>query len=268
MVHPWTGADPELSVTCHSKMNKRVVVEIDGEEDVSAVKRVDVEGAQVRVQAEHKGDAQTQLRSVLAALKPLSSTATFPAKCLQVARAEIAAILDAPFNVRKTLVLRAESGDGRTLGLILLLAAACATDGLSALQDERSTFDDALTIKTRNWISWAKRVRRSSLLLTKHSLSSWSAIRPSLFTDAEVHDEVETVVVENEGEMDTTTGSVVFECFQEHSDAVSIHSLDNDDLTCDCCGIFWVQCRLKFYRCQLCGLDLCALCEERRVNFK
>jgi hypothetical protein len=262
MVHPWTGADPELSVTCHSKMSKRVVVEIDGEEDVSAVKRVDV-GAQVRVGAKDKSDGQTLLRSVLSRLKSLSSTANFPVKCLEAARSDIAAILDSPFNNRKTLLIRAETADGRTLGLILLLAASCATDGLSALQEERSTFDGKLAIKTRNWLSWAKRVRRTSVLLAKHSLSSWSTIRASLFTD----DEVQTIV-EHDADLDTTTGSVVFECFQEHSDAVSIHSLDNDDLVCDCCGIWWVHCRLWFYRCQLCGIELCATCEDRRINFK
>jgi hypothetical protein len=117
-------------------------------------------------------DAQEQEQDGAQAPGATASTATFPVKCLQIARAEIAAILDAPFKARKTLMLRAESADGRTQGLILLLAASCASDGLSALQDERSTFDGTLTIKTRNWLSWAERARRSSLLLTKHSLSS------------------------------------------------------------------------------------------------
>lgn len=244
-----------------ANMNKRAVVEIIDEDD-SAVKRVDVKGAQVRVQAEDKGEAQTLLRSVLAALKPLSSTATFPAKCLQIARSEIATILDAPLNARKTLMLRAETADGRTLGLVLLLAAACASDGLAALQTDRAAFDDERTRPTRSWLSWAKRVRRSSSLLSKHSLVNWTTIRAALFNE----DEVQTIVEHDD--VQTTTGSVVFECFQEHDDAVSIHTLGDDDLVCDCCGVAWTNCDRQFYRCQECSLELCACCEERRINFK
>ncbi len=42
----------------------------------------------------------------------------------------------------------------------------------------------------------------------------------------------------------------------------------DDYLTCDCCDIAWTKCRLQFYRCQKCSMELCAECEERRVNFK
>ena len=242
-------------------MNKRAVVEIT-EEDDCAVKRVHVEGAQVRVHATTKGEGQTLLRSVLAALKPLSRTATFPYRCLEVARSEIATILDSPSNARRTMLMRAETADGRTLSLVLLLAASCATDGLSALQDERAEFDDSRTRHTRSWLSWAKRVRRSSALLTKHSLASWSSIRPALFQDK---DDVQPI---EDDEMETTTTSVVFECWQEHGDAVSIHTLSDADLTCDCCGISWTKCDRQFYRCQECGLELCGCCEGRRINFK
>ena len=243
------------------KMSKRGLVEIIDEDD-GAVKRVDVKCAQVRVQATNKGEAHTLLRSALAALKPLSSTATFPAKCLQIARSEIAAILDAPFNARKALIMRAETADGRTLGLVLLLAAACATDGLSALQDERAEFDDSRTRHTRSWLSWAKRVRRSSALLTKHSLASWRSIRPALFQDKDCVQALE------HDDMLTATGAIVFECFQEHGEADSIHTLSDADLTCDCCGVFVTKCDRQFYRCQECGLELCGSCEERRINFK
>lgn len=242
-------------------MSKRAVVEIT-EQDDSAVKRVDVKGAQVRVHATTKGEAQTLLRAVLAALKSLSMTATFPYRCLEIARSEIATILDSPSNVRRTMLMRAETADGRTLSLVLLLAASCATDGLSALQDERAEFDDSRTRKTRSWLSWAKRVRRSSGLLTKHSLASWSSIRPALFQDK---DDVQPI---EDDEMETTTGSVVFECWQEHGDAVSIHTLSDADLTCDCCGVFVTKCDRQFYRCQECGLELCGCCEGRRINFK
>lgn len=241
-------------------MSKRAVVEIT-EQDDSAVKRVDVKGAQVRVHATTKGEAQTLLRAVLAALKSLSMTATFPYRCLEIARSEIATILDSPSNVRRTMLMRAETADGRTLSLVLLLAASCATDGLSALQDERAEFDDSRTRKTRSWLSWAKRVRRSSGLLTKHSLASWSSIRPALFQDK---DDVQPI---EDDEMETTTGSVVFECWQEHGDAVSIHTLADDDF-CDGCTIAATMCDRQFYRCKECGLELCAICEDRRINFK
>jgi hypothetical protein len=55
---------------------------------------------------------------------------------------------------------------------------------------------------------------------------------------------------------------------QDHEDAVSIATLDDDYLTCDCCDIASTKCRLQFYRCQKCSMELCAECEERRVNFK
>ena len=258
MVHG--KADPELQSNLPTKMSKRAVVEIT-EQDDSAVKRVDVKGAQVRVHATTKGEAQTLLRAVLAALKSLSMTATFPYRCLEIARSEIATILDSPSNVRRTMLMRAETADGRTLSLVLLLAASCATDGLSALQDERAEFDDSRTRKTRSWLSWAKRVRRSSGLLTKHSLASWSSIRPALFQDK---DDVQPI---EDDEMETTTGSVVFECWQEHGDAVSIHTLADDDF-CDGCTIAATMCDRQFYRCKECGLELCAICEDRRINFK
>jgi hypothetical protein len=252
----------------------------DAEENSSAgpghvVKRVDVSGAQVRGAQVRttKGEAQTLLRSILAALKPLSGTAAFPFTCLEIARSQIAPILDSPFNTRGTMLIRAETGDGRTLGLVLLLAAACATDGLSAIQAERQEFDFGRTRKTRTWLSWAKRVRRHSHLLTKHRLTSWSGIRHALFQDdkdTEVQPIEEDEDERSSSEMQTQTGSVVFECFQDHGDAVSIHTLalDNDDLVCHCCGIAWTDCDRRFYDCPNCRLYLCACCEERRINFK
>jgi hypothetical protein len=243
-----------------ANMNKRALVEII-EEDDCAVKRVHVEGAQVRVHATTKGEAQTLLRAVLVALKPLSTTAAFPYRCLEIARSEIAEILDSPFNARRTLLLRAETADGRTLGLVLLLAAACASDGLSAIQADRASFDDSRTRPTQSWLSWGKRVRRSSCLLTKHRVTSWSSIRPALFNK----DGVQTL---EHDDMESTTGSIVFDCWQEHGDADSIHTLSDADLACDCCGVAWTNCDQQFYRCQECGLEMCGCCESRRINFK
>jgi hypothetical protein len=74
-----------------------------------------------------------------------------------------------------------------------------------------------------------------------------------------VHDEVQTVVVENDDEMGTTTGSAVFECFEDHPDGVTIHSLDIAVVSSGS------NARLS---CQVCGLELLCACCERRVNFK
>jgi hypothetical protein len=59
----------------------------------------------------------------------------------------------------------------------------------------------------------------------------------------------------------------VVRCFQDHEDAVSIATLTDDYLTCDCCGVAWTKCNLQFYRCMSCSIELCAECEGRRVNF-
>ena len=159
------------------------------------------------------------------------------------------------YNSNDTLLLRAETGPGRNLGLVLLLAAAAVgVGGLAALKAERAEFDDSRTARTRNWIGWAKRVRRTSPILAGLSAARWSSVRATLF---QVTDDV--------SEPDPSDD--VIRCFQDH-DAVSIATLEDDYLTCDCCDIAWTKCRLQFYRCQKCSMELCAECEERRVNFK
>ena len=169
---------------------------------------------------------------------------------------EVAPLLDGPYNSNDTLLLRAETGPGRNLGLVLLLAAAAVgVGGLAALKAERAEFDDSRTTPTRNWIGWAKRVRRTSPLLAGRSAARWSTMRAAIF---QATDDV--------SEPDPSDD--VVRCFQDHEDAVSIATLDDDYLTCDCCDIAWTKCRLQFYRCQKCSMELCAECEERRVNFK
>jgi hypothetical protein len=218
-----------------------------------AAKRVVVDGVRGGSSrtAENRTVAQELLRGVLAGLLVHKTAADFPLKCVATVLREVAPLLDGPYNSNDTLLLRAETGAGRNLGLVLLLAAATvAGGGLDALKAERAKFDDSRTARTRNWIGWAKRVRRTSPLLAGLSTGHWSTVRAAIFT--EPGDPSDDVV----------------RCFQDHEDAVSIATLDDDYLTCDCCDIASTKCRLQFYRCQKCSMELCAECEERRVNFK
>ena len=216
-----------------------------------AAKRVVVDGVR-----DGRTVAQELLRGVLAGLLVHKTAADFPLKCVATVLSEVAPLLDGTYNSNDTLLLRAETGPGRNLGLVLLLAAAAVgVGGLAALKAERAEFDDSRTTRTRNWIGWAKRVRRTSPLLAGLSAARWSSVRATLF---QVTDDV--------SEPDPSDD--VVRCFQDHEDAVSIATLDDDYLTCDCCDIAWTKCRLQFYRCQKCSMELCAECEERRVNFK
>ncbi len=194
-------------------------------------------------------------------------------------------MLDGPYNSNDTLMLRAETGPGRNLIYVLLLAAAAvASGGLAALKDERAEFDDSRTTRTRNWIGWAKRVRRTSPLLEILSAARWSTVRAAIFqasvsdpgdaeTDERKRDEYEPSdhgSAEHEpgdGESRADSSDNVVRCFQNHDDAISIATLDDDYLTCDCCGVAWTKCSLVFYRCQKFSMGLCAECEERRVNY-
>ena len=248
-----------------------------------AAKRVVVDGVR-----DGRSCAQELLRGVLAGLLVHKTAADFPLKCVATVLSEVAPLLDGPYNSNDTLLLRAETGAGRNLGLVLLLAAATvAGGGLAALKAERAKFDDSRTARTRNWIGWAKRVRRTSPLLAGLSAARWSAVRATLFRvnepdehepDEHEADEYEPaeqpaehVSAEHESaehESRADPSDDVVRCFQDHGDAVSIATLDDDYLTCDCCDIAWTKCRLQFYRCQKCSMELCAECEERRVNFK
>jgi len=224
-----------------------------------AAKRVVVDGVRGGSSrtAENRTVAQELLRGVLAGLLVHKTAADFPLKCVATVLREVAPLLDGPYNSNDTLLLRAETGPGRNLGLVLLLAAAAVgVGGLAALKAERAEFDHSRTTRTRNWMGWAKRVRRTSPLLAGLSAARWSTMRAAIF---QATDDV--------SEPDDPSDDVV-RCFQDHEDAVSIATLDDDYLTCDCCDIAWTKCRLQFYRCQKCSMELCAECEERRVNYK
>ena len=223
-----------------------------------AAKRVVVDGVRDGSSrtAGNRTVAQELLRGVLTGLMLHKTAADFPLKCVATVLSEVAPLLDGTYNSNDTLLLRAETGPGRNLGLVLLLAAAAVgVGGLAALKAERAEFDDSRTTRTRNWIGWAKRVRRASPLLAGLSTARWSSVRATLF---QVTDDV--------SEPDPSDD--VVRCFQDHEDAVSIATLDDDYLTSDCCDIAWTKCRLQFYRCHKCSMELCAECEERRINFK
>ena len=226
-----------------------------------AAKRVHGEGGHADLDvggpAENRTAAQELLRGVLAGLLVHKTAADFPLKCVTTVLSEVAPLLDGPYNSNDTLLLRAETGPGRNLGLVLLLAAAAVgVGGLAALKAERAAFDDSRTTRTRNWIGWAKRVRRTSPILAGLSAVHWSTVRAAIF---HVTDDVSETADPSDD---------VVNCFQLHGDAVSIATLDDDDLTCDCCGVAWTKCSFVFYRCQKCSMELCAECEERRVNYK
>ena len=255
-----------------------------------AAKRVVVDGVRDgRSCTAERTVAQELLRGVLAGLLVHKTAADFPLKCVATVLSEVAPLLDGPYNSNDTVMLRAETGPGRNLTYVLLLAAAAvASGGLAALKAERAEFDDSRTTPTRNWIGWAKRVRRTSPLLAGLSAARWSAVRATLFRvnepdehepdehEADEYEPAEHVSAEHvsaehesdEHESRADPSDDVVRCFQDHGDAVSIATLDDDYLTCDCCDIAWTKCRLQFYRCQKCSMELCAECEERRVNFK
>jgi hypothetical protein len=153
-------------------------------ETCPAAKRVvvdDVRDGSSRT-AEYRTVAQERLRGVLAVLLLHKTAADFPLKCVATVLSEVAPLLDGPYNSNDTLLLRAETGPGRNLGCVLLLAAAAlGAGGLAALQAERAEFDASRTTRTRNWIGWAKRVRRTSPFLARLSAARWSCVRATLF---------------------------------------------------------------------------------------
>jgi hypothetical protein len=228
-----------------------------------AAKRVVVDGVGggSSLTAENRTVAQELLRGVLAGLLVHKTAADFPLKCVATVLSEVAPLLDGPYNSNDSLLLRAETGPGRNLGLVLLLAAATvAGGGLDALKAERAAFDDSLTLRTRNWVGWAKRVRRTSPLLAGLSAGRWSTVRAAILQatdgvsergDAETdeYEPAEHVSAEHvwsaehepcDDESRADPSADVVRCFQDHGDAVSIATLD---LTCDCCDIAWTKCR-------------------------
>lgn len=189
------------------------------------------------------------LKGVLTKLLVWKTEKDFPLKCAVAVIDEVRPILDGVENKRDTLMLRAETGSGKNLAAVLLLAAAVMNHGMHALLMERAAFDETRTARTRNWIGWVKRVRRTSPLFSCFSVNHWSSIRSIIIVGAP--DISETVV----------------SCFKDHNDVMSISTLDDDDLSCDCCGVSWIKCRYQFYRCKDCDIDVCANCEDRRINF-
>jgi hypothetical protein len=197
------------------------------------------------------GAAQQILRGSLASLLVYKSDVNFPMRCLQVVRDEIAPILSSGVNTRDSLLIRVESGDGRNLSMILLLAAAVATSGFSVLQADRNAYDSVRTQSTRNWISFCKKGRKTCTSLCGLSTTKWSSIRQAF----------------QEEDAMTDLDDAIVACFQQHDDATSITDLDNLG-SCAVCDITYENAQCDFFECAQCDLLFCVECESRRINWK
>jgi hypothetical protein len=158
-------------------------------------------------------------------------------------RAEIAPLLNSPLNTRDMLVLRQETGPGRNLALVLLLAAACATKGLTALQADRSDYDMSRVVGSKNWLSYAKVTKKT--VFSRFNVNRWSNVKEHFGNEQPVSDSDEY----SDSEAAELDESIV-KCFQEH-EVMSITTLDGVDFDlCDGCGATYSQCGQRFYRCE------------------
>jgi len=181
----------------------------------------------------------------------------FPAVCLETVRKSIAPLID-EYATRDTILLPQQDASGKSLNCILLLAAACAIEGLEALTQSRKQFDDGRRFATRNWVSWTRAARKVSPCLRSLQASRWSKTRCYFASPA-------SAATKDEAELLDLDDAIVA-CFTNH-EVESLPDLDAFDECYICHGDF-DDLDLAFYRCHPCGIDLCACCEERRVNFK
>jgi hypothetical protein len=226
-----------------------------------SVKRQELKGCQAartnvdempdKVEELSRGSAQLLLRGALAKLLVYKSEINFPMQCLETVRTEIVPILSNKANARDSLMLRVETGDGRNLSMILLLAAAVATYGFSVLQADRNAYDSVRTQSTRNWISFCKKGRKTCTSLCGLSTTKWSSIRQAF----------------QEEDAMTDLDDAIVACFQQHDDAASITDLDNLG-SCAVCDITYENAQCDFFECAQCDLLFCVECESRRINWK
>jgi hypothetical protein len=208
-----------------------------------------------------KGALAQLLRGAVAKLVVDRHEPTFPLHCVRTVRREIAPMLDSDHNIRDSIILRRDTGPGRSLALILMLAAACATVGMGTLRAERAQYDLTRLIASRNWLSYTKATKRT--YFSRFTLNRWSSIKECFNDDQPVSDSDEY----DDSEATELDESII-KCFQEH-DVMSISTLDGVDFDlCDGCGASFNTCGQRFYRCEICDLDVCATCEERRVNYQ
>jgi hypothetical protein len=238
--------------------------------------------------------AQHFIRETVAALLLHKTEPDFPVQCVSTVLRDLLPVLDSPVNRHDRLLIRAETGDGRNLNHVMVIAMACGRDGLAVLQAERSEFDKERGNPTRNWISWVKKVKASktmSSVFSNLSAAHWSTARAAIMYQATA-----TEVVSSEPELGEDGGSAeaeqddddiqepccgshemrvelrddVVECFQNHDDAVDISLALFPDYaqTCDSCAIDSSASPSAFYSCAGCVRTYCACCEERRIHFK
>jgi hypothetical protein len=214
----------------------------------------------------------------------------FPVQCVSTVLRDLLPILDSPVNRHDRLLIRAETGAGKNLVNVMVIAMACGRDGLAVLQAERSEFDKSRANPTRNWISWVKLSKTTSPVFTNLSAARWSTARAAIIYQATA-----TELVSSEPELGKDGGSAaeqddddiqepccgshemrvdlsddVVECFQNHDDAVDISLALFPDYaqTCDSCAIDSSASPSAFYSCAACLRTYCACCEERRIHFK
>ena len=199
--------------------------------------------------------AVDQLRQLVSTLIQQRSDPDFPLLCLEIVQNSIAPILNQ--QSKDNFLLAQQEAIGKNLCFVLLLAAVCACEGLEGVHAERNSFDQSLQLGTRNWISWIRGARNSEALKDLKT-THWSKLRP--FFDNHPIQQPEDVT--NDIELDNN----IVQCFQDHED-MSCASTDIFD-HCECCHISADNSDVAFYRCHICDLDLCANCEERRINYQ
>jgi hypothetical protein len=234
--------------------------------------------------------AQHFIRETVAALLLHKTEPDFPVQCVSTVLRDLLPVLDSPVNRHDRLLIRAETGAGRNLVNVLVIAMACGRDGLAVLQAERSEFDKERANPTRNWISWVKLSKTTSPVFTNLSAARWSTARAAIMYQATATEVVssEPELGEEDGgsaeqqdddiqepccgshEMRVELSDDVVECFQNHDDAVDISLALFPDYaqTCDSCAIDSSASPSAFYACAACFRTYCACCEERRIHFK
>lgn len=204
-----------------------------------------------------KVEPAEELRAIVLALLERRAESHFPVACLETVHQVIAPMIEEHAQ-RDTILLPQQDAVGKSLKCILVLAAACAVEGMTGLVRVRAMFDQSRLMPTRNWISWLRAAQQSTPCLKDLRTTKWSFIR-GYFAEPEHGD------CTDDDDM-TNLDDAIVKCFMDHE----VESLPDlvDFVDCAVCHRDFADVDLVFYRCQRCELDFCAECEERRVNFK
>lgn len=213
----------------------------------------------------------------------------FPSRCLGAATSDLGRLVTA-HSVKDNIGLAQHDAPGKSLGMVLLLAAAAATYGTEAVSRARAQYDAARRHEgrkpSRNWMSWIKNDRRHAECLRSIATAKWSYVQAHLDGDFSVADDTDAGAADasdsgsaahsgEDGPPHDAMPENVLRCFTEHGDALSMSDDDmrklGDDYTegwrCDLCDAN-ESCGRAFYHCNGCRLDYCAMCEQRRENFQ